>query len=53
LLSKKIKLLNPEFDGWLKMLVRGAFQTTSWKVRWCVIKDFCLYYFNDDHLDSK
>ena len=47
------QLVDPEFDGWLKILTKGAFQTSSWKNRWCVLKDFCLYYFPDDHLDSK
>jgi len=45
--------VEPEFDGWLKILTKGAFQTSSWKTRWCILKDFCLYYFADDQLDSK
>jgi len=47
------ELTEPEFDGWLKILTRGAFQTTSWKLRWCVLKDFIFYYFPDDHVESK
>jgi len=47
------QLSQPEFDGWLKVLTKGAFQRHVWKWRYCVLKDFVLYFFLNDDLDSR
>lgn len=47
------QLSQPEFDGWLKVLSKGAFQRPVWKWRYCVLKDFVLYFFLGEEPDAK
>ena len=47
------QLSQPEFDGWLKVLSKGAFQRPVWKWRYCVLKDFVLYFFLNEERPAK
>jgi len=47
------QLAEPEFDGWLKVVAKGVLQRTVWKWRYCVLKDFVLYFFLSDQPESK
>jgi len=47
------QLSQPEFDGWLKVLSKGAFQRPVWKWRYCVLKDFVLYFFLGEEPNAK
>lgn len=47
------QLSQPEFDGWLKVLTKGAFQRGIWKWRYCILKDFSLYFFHTEDHDAR